>query len=121
MARHARKGWSLRLRLFSLVDLSSLGCVALNLRLEFLDSGKLLFRSKVIQKSDLDVLAINLLIEIEQMKFEDPLSCFLFDRGANANVHDAAILAFSKPGFRRVDPIRWELFVVRVKVRSRKP
>src|ERR1700730_7591469 len=106
---------------FIVVDLAGLGCVALNFRSEFLDSGKLLFRSKVIQKSDLDVLAINLLIEIEQMKFEDPLTCFLFDRGANATVRDAAILAFSKPGFRRVDPIRWELFVVRVQVRSRKP
>ena len=52
------------------VDLASFGNVALNLRLEFLDPGKFLFRSKVIQKSDLYVLTINFFIEIEQMELE---------------------------------------------------
>ena len=70
LAPRGGKGWSLRLRLFSVVDLAGFGNVQLNLRLEFPDPGKFLFGSKVIQKSDLNVLTINFLIEIEQMDLE---------------------------------------------------
>ena len=67
---------------------------------------ELLFRSKILHKSDFNIFSINLLIEIEKVEFEGSFAALVFDRGANSDVDDAAILLFPEPGFRRVDPIR---------------
>jgi hypothetical protein len=48
-----------------MVDLTRQLGIASNLTLQFVDSGKLLFRSKVLHKSDFNIFSIDLLIEIE--------------------------------------------------------
>ncbi len=53
------------------------------------EGGKFLLGAQAVEEGDFDVLAVNVLVEIEEMQLEDALTGGGADGGAEAEVDDA--------------------------------
>lgn len=75
----------LRSKLAAFKDRGGCGDVLLNLGFEGFEGGELLFMTEHRNKSDFDLLSVDVLIEVKKVNFEDAFALGL-DGGANTNV-----------------------------------
>ena len=80
---------------------------------ECLHAFELSFRPKVSEETYLDILAVDILVEIEQMNFERSLRLAAADRRPKAKIDHAMMLHSLDPGFGEVDSIGRKLFAMR--------
>ena len=93
--------------------------VLLQLRLQRLQAGELLFRAEETAEDDLDLLSVNVFREIENVQLEHPLSSGVRDGGTNADIHHAEEPLLPAIGFHSIDAVGRKLFVVRAEIGGR--
>src|SRR5262249_14358297 len=80
------------------------------------EAGELLLGAEEAAEADFEVFAVDVAVEIEEVHFEDALAAGVRDRGAHADVGDAAQRFGADCGVDGVDAVGWELLVVGAEV-----
>ena len=79
---------------------------------EGVEAWEFLFGAEEAAEGDFEVLAVEVAGEIEEVHFEDALARGVSDRGADADIHDAAMLVLPVPNLDRIHAVGRELLVV---------
>ena len=97
---------------FSRKNFAGLGDVLCDLGAEGVEGREFLLGAEELAEGDFEVFAVDGFVEVEEMHLEDALAAGVFDRRADADVHDAGQRLRAAPGFDGIDAVGRKLLVV---------